>query len=140
MKKYVDFYITPFAHFQACLPFCRQLTAKAFNAGNSCIIYTENEGMAKTLDDILWQNPIDSFIPHHRQPNSSNVIEVCHPNPAQPSSIWINLRSADQAPEQPDWQRCLQIVPNQPDLLACARQQFKHYQQQGAVIKTHKIG
>ena len=135
MKKYVDFYITHFPDFASCLPFCRQLTAKVFNAGNSCIIYTEQPSLAESLDQTLWDTD-SQFIPHDRE---GNVVTVYHPQ-SDKLPIPIQLQPAKPLDDTLKWQRCLQIVPNQPDFLACARQQFKHYQQQGAVIKTHKIG
>jgi DNA polymerase III subunit chi len=138
--QHVDFYIMSSTNFDECIPFCSKLVQKAYKAKNSCIIYTENEQMVTQLDDRLWQDNAEHFIPHHKHNEQNNVIEVIQTQTKNKHPIWINYRCADLTIADNLWQRCLQVVPNQPALVAAARQQYRAYKQQGIQVKSHKIG
>jgi DNA polymerase III subunit chi len=140
IMKTVDFYITPFKNFNDSIEFCCKLIFKAYQHSMSCIIYTDTAENAKKIDSMLWKRPKEGFIPHHINPDNPQQLIVTQTNSQEPHPIWINCRSADKIAPDSNWARCLQIVPNDPELLQVARQQYRHYEDTGATIKTHKIG
>lgn len=138
--KTINFYITPYKSFAECVNFCCRLIHKAYKKKLSCIIYTESSEVIHRIDSALWSEPVDNFIPHHINPEHLDQLIVSHTNTKDQAPVWINCRSADKIAPESNWDRCLQIVPNDTQLLQIARQQYRHYEDTGATIKTHKIG
>mgnify|MGYP003952308321 CR=1 FL=1 len=138
MDKQVDFYILSQPTFRNCFNFCAKLTSKVYREQGGCEISIDNQGITQELDQFLWEFKTEAFLPHHIDENHANNIIVAS-NSKNIDSILINCKPADQVHRQ-TWQRLLQIVPNNPDLLALARTQFRHYQQNNINVNTHKIG
>ena len=138
--KTIDFYITPFKNFADSIEFCCKLVMKAYQRSKSCIIYTETIAATQHLDAALWERNKERFIPHHINPEDPLQLFVVQPHAQESLPIWINCRSADKIAPNSSWERCLQIVPNNTELLQTARHQYRHYEATGATINTHKIG
>ena len=138
--KTINFYITPYKTFADCVNFCCKLACKAYQKTFSCKIDAESPELIEQLDHALWSQPHDHFIPHHINPEQPLQLIITHTQEKDQPPIWINCRSADKIASDFDWNRGLQVVPNDPELLQAARRQYRHYEANGATINTHKIG
>ncbi len=136
MKPKIDFYILRDENFLQSFTFTCQLVEKLYDQGNSICIETESPKAAEQFDQALWSFRANSFIPHEASGKEIKVAGL--KNLKTTPIIRINL----QIPVQPEPIRCerlLQIVPNAPNLLQLARQNYRYYQQQNYIIASHQI-
>ena len=100
------------------------------------------------LDELLWAYPPASFLPHQMVHNSDTGTLTDTPaaginlNPGnqEPSvkSIYINLSS--KIPSSLEGvERLVEVVIQEPSVLAQTRQHFKFYRDQGYPIQSHPI-
>lgn len=109
-----------------------------------CYVFSESLAQSQMLDDLLWTFRAGSFIPHQlytgELPSSEQVILIgTQTAPELWQKIQINLSSQQpEALEQAE--RIVEILDNNTDTKALARQRYRHYQQRlGANITTHNI-
>jgi DNA polymerase-3 subunit chi len=57
----IGFYQLAERRVEAVLP---QLVGKALSAGHRILVRSSDADLLNSLDDILWQQPADSFVPH----------------------------------------------------------------------------
>ena len=133
----VDFYVLAENSFENCITFTCRLAAKVFQQGHGLLIKAPAK-LTTLIDKALWQHPpAESFLPHAIDNTKQQLIVKKLTDPAPPSVV-INM-NADLVEQVDRYQRILQILPNHPELLAQGRQQFRHYQQLGLAIHTHKL-
>lgn len=141
MMTKIDFYILTDGtdnHFQLV---CR-LIEKAYKNQHRVYIHTTNELDAHKLDELLWTYREDSFLPHHlygEGPEPPPPIQIgFNVTPEKQRDILINL--SGQIPEFfKQFNRVLEIVPNDANLQEQARTRFRTYRSYGLEIKTHKL-
>lgn len=122
--------------------FACRLTAKAYQQQYSVYIHTDNEAHARRLDDYLWTYDDISFIPHSlldepHDPPPPVQIGWQH-NPPQRHQVLINLSQAVPSFFQ-QYERIIEIVPNNEPAKTQARERYKHYQQHHSSLTSHKI-
>jgi DNA polymerase-3 subunit chi len=120
---------------------CR-LADKAYNLGHTVYILTASEAQAAVLDDLLWTFRQDSFIPHERYPlagEESSPVLVGAILPAEVNAqVLINF--TDVLPEGFErFERVVELVDSQPEVLAKSRERFRQYREQGLTPETHKL-
>ncbi len=139
----VSFYILPTASLQERDVFACKLAEKAYRLGIYSVILTSSEDHSKILDDLLWTFRANSFIPHQIALNSSTdyrqqILITVDQTKLPESQALINL--SQQIPVQ--WQRfnrILEIMHQDDDILAAGRVSYRQYQQAEAVLSTHKL-
>lgn len=146
----IDFYILPDSTLELCTLFICKLTEKAYKTGSKILIQTPENEIAEKLNDSLWTFRDISFIPHsifdENDPMPAPVqiypvgarfiapLSASHPS----NNILMNLDSAVPN-DYSQFQRILEIVPNNPQLKAAARNKYKYYLKEGCGVNTHEI-
>lgn len=108
-------------------------------------VWARDKQQAESLDELLWQQPADAFIPHNlvgEGPANGVPVELCWPGDQpvanRPGYILFNL--ADQVPAQAQQSRAIfDIVPANEDAKAIARERYKHYRANGCQLQTQPI-
>lgn len=139
----VSFYILPSASLQDRDVFVCKLAEKAYRQGTYCQILTASEVHSKILDDLLWTFRANSFIPHQiSAPNNrclpKQILISADQAHLPASTTLINL--SQQIPTSlSDFNRVLEIVHHEEHCLMTSRERYRHYQQAGAKLSTHKL-
>jgi DNA polymerase-3 subunit chi len=140
----ISFYILPSESIQERYEFACKLIEKAYRSGSFCYVLTGNAEQSQKIDDLLWTFRAGSFIPHQiytgEPPGIEKVILIGSLNaPENWQKTVINLSS--NCPEEFDKiERILEILDNSEATKELGRNRYRHYQQSGINITTHKIG
>ncbi|MEY3288341.1 MAG: hypothetical protein RLZZ419_583 [Pseudomonadota bacterium] len=157
----VSFYILPSQSIQDRDEFACKLIEKSYRSGCFCYVLTDNAKQSQKIDDLLWTFRAGSFIPHQiytgelpviardgvyaeSSQGASSVIEkVILIGSLDAPELWqktvVNLSS--HCPEQFNKiERILEILDNSEATKELGRDRYRHYQQSGVKITTHKIG
>lgn len=141
----VDFYILQKQGNEARMRFVCRLIEKARKHGNRVFVAVEDETEAKALDDLLWQQSPESFIPHAITPGNDEALLTKSPTLigfgeecADHHDTLINLRS-----EIPGYfsrfQRLAEIVVQDTEVLDRTRANWKYYRDRGYPLHRHAI-
>lgn len=132
----IDFYILPDSEPSARILFACRLAEKVYKQGRQIYIHTANEQHAKEVDQQLWAFRADAFAPHQfANVESKAPINIGYANQGtQFQDVLINLDT--QVPDFfSHYQRILEIVVQDTDILASTRQNYKFYQNKGYPLK-----
>lgn len=134
----IDFHILPDANPHSRLEYACRLTAKAWRQGFAVLVHCADQAMGEQLDQLLWQRPAASFIPH-RQAGAAGSAPVLiawpgagelNPGNGQHYPVLVNL-----CPQVPAWyeghQRIIEVVNQEARLKDALRQSFASYRQRG---------
>ncbi len=120
-----------------------KLAEKAFHKGIYCVIYTHSEAHSRIIDDLLWTFRNTSFIPHQilmtEQPISIPQVLICNGFLPQAENLTV-INLTNTCPN--NLERCtriLEIVDNNETTKQAGRQRYRHYQNLGANLVTHKL-
>ncbi|MEQ1485942.1 DNA polymerase III subunit chi [Methyloglobulus sp.] len=139
----ISFYVLPTESTQERYLFACKLIEKAYRSGSFAYVLTDSSEQSQQIDDLLWTFRAGSFIPHQiytgELPAVKNTVLIgsCSPPEHWQKSV-INLSS--QCPQ--DFQhveRILEILDNSEETKAWGRNRYRHYQQAGIEITTHKM-
>ena len=139
----VSFYILPSESLQERYQFACKLIEKAYRSGYFCYVLTDSTEQSQIIDDLLWTFRAGSFIPHQiytgKLPDFEKVILIGSlAAPEHWQKTLFNLSS--HCPEEFDKvERILEILDNSEASKAAGRERYRHYQQSGVKISTHKI-
>lgn len=142
MAPRIDFYIIPEKTAQEVLAFTCRLIEKAYNNNNTCYIHVEDEAQAQKLNTMLWTFRDISFIPHDIVGNQASDLPVQIGyginQPSQIPDILFNFIAG--VPEFAEkFNRIIEIAPEEPNWQNSARQNYRHYQQNGFTINNHDL-
>lgn len=139
----ISFYILPTESQHERDVFACKLIEKAYRSGVACYVLTDNAAQSHYFDNLLWTFRAGSFIPHQiyegQTPEFTNVTLIGHHAPPEG---WQNtlLNLSLQCPENfQTLGRILEILDNGETTKAAGRQRYRHYQQAGIQIATHKL-
>ncbi|MDF1795843.1 MAG: DNA polymerase III subunit chi [Coxiellaceae bacterium] len=135
----IDFYIFNTQGGESCRVFLYSLCQKAFNQNNKLDITTESAEQTKQIDDMLWQNKPDSFLPHHVNKKNLQQIQLRGLNSLDKSADLLLNLSPELNDDNTHYQRILQCVFDRADHKQQSRQLYKKMQALGWQVKTHNI-
>lgn len=122
----------------ACL-----LTSKALSKNMRVLLFTPDAGMTERLSKLLWTVPSTGFLPHCRCGDRlAPVTPILVDHLAEPlvhDEVLFNLRE-DAPPFFSRFQRLVEIVGNDDDDRARARDRYRFYRDRGYAIRTHQLG
>ena len=138
----VDFYVLPDQRDNGRALLACRLADKAYSLGHTVYLLTASAAQAAALDDLLWTFRQDSFIPHERYPLAgaeSSPVLVGAASPLEVNArVLINFTEA--LPEGLErFERVVELVDQNPDVLAKSRERFKQYRERGYPPETHKL-
>jgi DNA polymerase-3 subunit chi len=121
----------------------RKLSFKAYSAGSSIFILTNNERESRIVDEYLWSHPLLSFLPHaifnSSLSSKSSILIGDKPEFITNSGVLINLSKS--TPSSFDrFERLLEIVTDDKEDKESARSRYRFYKDSGYSIKTHDLG
>ncbi|RAJ95265.1 DNA polymerase III subunit chi [Aliidiomarina maris] len=116
------------------LPFICQQVSHFFRQGQRVLVMAEDQAQAEALDELLWQLPVDAFVPHHLsgEGGQGSPVEISWPQQANAAMRQVVINLATQAPSvAARAQRVVDVVPVETTQRAAARERFKQYRQFG---------
>ncbi|SEN06214.1 DNA polymerase III subunit chi [Halomonas caseinilytica] len=142
----VDFYILPDTTLDARLEFACRLAETIVNKGYRLHLHAEDEAMARTLDDRLWDFRPDAYLPHallgSEQAGSVPATIGWGEPPAldEPAiQAMLNLH-----PGIPEWfsrfERVAEIINQHQEVLTAKRDCWQTYKKRGYPVKAHQLG
>ena len=128
----VEFYVLSSATAEGRLRAACQLASKAWKAGLPVFLRAADAEQCAELDRLLWSFRAESFIPHglHEEDPQSPVVIGLDQIPAQAGGVLLNLHP-QLSPHLAQFNRVIEIVNQEPALLAQCRDNFRQYRQLG---------
>ncbi|WJN58641.1 DNA polymerase III subunit chi [Pseudomonas sp. SO81] len=128
----VEFYVLSSATPEGRLRAACQLASKAWKAGLPVFLRGADEAQCAALDQLLWSFRPESFIPHglHEEDPQAPVVIGLDQAPSQAGGVLLNLHP-QLSPHLAQFSRVIEIVNQEPALLAQCRDSFRQYRQLG---------
>ncbi|MBD9485142.1 DNA polymerase III subunit chi [Pseudomonas sp. PDM14] len=128
----VEFYVLSSSNPADRLRAACQLALKAWRAGMPVFVRAADQAQGEALDALLWSFRTESFVPHnlHSDDAQAPVVIGIDETPAKSQGLLINLHPQLSA-QLAQFSRVIEIVNQEPQLLALSRENFKLYRQQG---------
>lgn len=128
----IEFYVLPGDQPGERLQAACKLALKGWRNGLPVFLRGNDVQQCNELDDLLWQFRTDTFVPHnlHSEEPLAPVVIGINEVPAQANGLLINL-AGDISPHLAQFQRIIEIIDQQPELLAVGRDNFRSYRQRG---------
>lgn len=128
----VEFYVLSSTTPEGRLRAACQLALKAWRAGLPVFLRGTDQAQCEELDELLWRFKGDCFVPHdqHRHNPQAPVVLGLDEAPAASQGLLINLNPA-LSPHLEQFGRVIEIVNQEPQLLALCRENFRLYRQKG---------
>ncbi|MBC9249634.1 DNA polymerase III subunit chi [Pseudomonas alcaligenes] len=128
----VEFYVLSSATPEGRLRAACQLASKAWKAGLPVFLRGSDAAQCAELDQLLWQFRAESFIPHnlHEEEPQAPIVIGLDQLPAQSGGVLLNLHP-QLSPHLAQFSRVIEIVNQEPQLLALCRENFRQYRQLG---------
>jgi DNA polymerase-3 subunit chi len=119
-----------------------QLATNCYRNKKRCLILCNRQDQAEQLDELLWQQPVDAFVPHNltgEGPKGGAPVELSWQvkNAAGRHSL-INLSLQVPAFAQ-HFAEIHDFVPTQEAEKQQARQRYKSYRAAGHMLETKPI-
>lgn len=140
----VDFYLIAEDDDLGRYRFACLLLDKAYQKQHHALAYCPTVDKAHFLDELLWTFRDESFIPHSlcgeglTPPPPIQIGVVNNPLPSSQRDILLNLT---EAPLDFDgkFRRIMEIVPNEAQARAKARDNFRYYRSKQYQLQTHDL-
>jgi DNA polymerase-3 subunit chi len=136
----IDFYILSDGQAQAREVYACRIADKAYQLGHNIYIHSESPQQAERLDDLLWSLKAGSFIPHALYRDDPQLpVTIGHDaEPLENTDLLINL-SAEAPSFFSRFERVAEIVNEDPQYKAQARERFRFYRDRGYELQHHQI-
>lgn len=118
---------------QAC-----RLATEAFRRGQTVFIRAESTADAEQLDEMLWQQDPDSFVPHalsDEETAAQAPVEIGTDSPKRHRQILINLQAEIPA-NVGRFATIVDFVPVDESAKQQARERYKQYRALGFTLET----
>ena len=134
----VEFYSSPEPKLQVA---CR-LAATAMSGKSRVVIYSPDEGTARTLDKLLWTYQAIGFVPHcmaHHALASETPIVIAGEAAELPHyQVILNLHS-ESPPSFSRFERLIELVGDGEGDRQRARERYRFYRERGYEISHHDL-
>ena len=123
--------------------FACKLIEKIYRSGLFCYVLAESAEQAEQIDKALWTFRAGSFVPHQiyqgLPPQFPGTVLIGGGEiPEAWRGVIVNLSSVFP-PAEPPTEKILEILDNSEESKQAGRQRYRHYQQLGLSINTHKM-
>ncbi len=124
------------------LQFACRLTEKARSLGHRVFINAASPEQASQISDLLWRARPTSFLPHSlmedNEPEAEPIAVGTTRQLEYHADVLINL-SGQPCQSHQRFQRINEIICQDEDILAAARDSWRYYQAEGYQPQTHKL-
>ena len=137
----IDFYVLSASDDKSRWQFACRLAEKAVSRGNKVLIATQDEAASRAVDELLWTQRPESFVPHHIVGQNTDGQSTDAPTAKPPVVITHDLDDIDHHDVLVNirFDRLAEIVIQQPEVLENTRQSYAFYKQRGYPVQTHKL-
>ncbi|MGI9295734.1 MAG: DNA polymerase III subunit chi [Pseudomonadales bacterium] len=138
---HIDFYVlTNITTFEHGLEFACRVVNKAFRQGHGVYVHAGDEMQAHRLDQLLWQHPKESFIPHNLLEKGPAPVNIGYENDSGAhADVMLNLNSTVPSFFS-RFTRVIELVLAEPEHKRISREHYSFYKNQGFPLKSHTIG
>lgn len=118
---------------------CQVITA-AWREHRSVRVWCADQAQAEQLDQALWQQPVDAFVPHNlvgEGPANGAPVELCWPDAKvtnRRTAVVVNC--TDAASNSQGWNLYIDFVPSAEQARQAARERYKQLRQHGVELQT----
>lgn len=128
----IDFYVSPSDQLQARLELACLLARKAWHGQLATFIRCSDIQQMQQMDELLWSFRSASFLPHslYQDNPQAPIVLAVDEQPVQKQPVFINL-APNSVQQIQDFNRIIEIVCQEPELLQKSRENFLHYRQLG---------
>ncbi|WP_318490146.1 DNA polymerase III subunit chi [Photobacterium leiognathi] len=120
--------------------FACHLAAMSYRQGNKVYLLAANKQQAEQIDEYLWQQDPDSFVPHNligEGPNSGSPVEIGWATLRHTGHRATLINLAETAPNfAVTFAQVVDFVPCDEKLKQLARERYKAYRLAGIQITT----
>lgn len=143
MPAEISFYVLASDSQQQRQAFACKLIEKIYRSGQYCYVLTDESEQAQQIDQQLWTFRAASFVPHQVyagiEPEFKQTVLIgSQPIPDGWQAVIVNL-SSNCPPLSAGVERMLEILDNSEASKQAGRERYRHYQQAGLKITTHKL-
>ncbi|MFA6409486.1 MAG: DNA polymerase III subunit chi [Gammaproteobacteria bacterium] len=144
MHQEAIFYLFPEPSIAECLRDVCHLVEKCYLDGKKVFIQSAIPNVLQQLDDLLWTFHDTSFLPHSLfQANEAiaenfSILLGSGENIPLNQEVLINLCSSTLSCYK-QFQQILEIVPDDENIKAAARERYKLYQTEGFKLANQKV-
>lgn len=116
-----------------------QLATNFFRKKQRVLIVCDDQKAAEAFDELLWQQPLDAFVPHNitgEGPKGGAAVEISWQNTMSANRpILINLKN-DMPTDASRFRQIFDFVPREENAKQQARERYKHYRAAGLNMQT----
>lgn len=139
----IDFHILPQDSLDERIRYTCRLVEKVFRLKHDIFIQVDDTEDAKLLDKRLWDFKPESFIPHGlhdvEEDGQQHPVEIgCGQHPGKHHQVLINL-SSDIPAFFSRFDRVIEVVCQQTDILENTRKHYRFYQERGYPLHRHDL-
>lgn len=125
------------------LAYACRLVRKAYRAERRVLVWCDDPVQLAAFDQLLWTFSAGEFIPHVAAsdplaPDTPVLLAADAPELAH-HDVLVNLGSRTP-PNFSRFERLIELVSNQEDDRALARERFRFYRDRGYPMQTHQAG
>lgn len=106
------------------------------------LIHCPNEGLAESLDRLLWTYREDSFLPHGRVGETdaalTPILISADGTPSGENLVLINLGEQPPANYQ-EYERVCEPLDQDPAVRSAGRKRYAQYRDQGCELHYHEL-
>ncbi len=117
---------------------CR-VVEKAWRSGHQVYVQCADADAARAFDDLLWRFKDTSFVPHALDEDGTPVTIGTTAGAVSEPDVLVNLGDAVPA-EASRFQRVIESAGFDEATRGAARERYRHYQERGFPLHTHKVG
>ena len=126
--------------YNSLLLFACQLAGKAYQKKVSVLISTSKESISNKIDEKLWSFDPVSFIPHDLESDPSSLIAINHEmKPGEHDQLLINLSDRSTPRWFSRFQKVIEIVYDEQEVIGNKRKQYGFYKSRGYPIKYYDL-
>jgi DNA polymerase-3 subunit chi len=135
-----DFYILPTDDPDARRRFLCKVLEKVHGLGLPIYIRADSETAARQLDELLWSYRPDAFLPHSLIAEQlDSPIEIGYGDSLpRHRKVYVNM-ALEAQPSALDFERIIEVVVQQDDILEATRANYRHYKQRGYEIHMNDM-
>lgn len=128
----IDFYILAEQQDDERYLFACRLAEKAFNSRCQVHIHCQDQSQAQMIDKLLWEFRQSSFIPHSLLENDKQAPVTLGYGQQLGEHFDVLINLADDVPQHfARYQRVLEVVIQQDQVLNMTREHYKFYKERG---------
>ena len=138
----VDFYVVASGGAEGAAAVACKIVEKAWQQGLRVFVHAASEHEARRLDELLWTFRQDSFVPHARSSDGDAAAEAVTIGSDLGEGIGrdvlVNV-CAPVAAATATFERIAEVVSDDADVRAAARERYAAYRRLGVELRHHDV-